>query len=152
MAKYKKIVGIEVDSIIKAAIDRACSQVGNVSELARRINVSLATPRMWMGEGVTRPVKTIPHATYERLYPLIRAHLPPGDARYLPQSKRPGSVAQAAAPVAAGVVGLSDTEQALIRLYRELSPIEQARQMVAMDEAVKESRQRHAPMSEAVSA
>ena len=53
------------------------------------------------------------------------------DAAWLPDvflllSQRPGVPAQAAAPVAPGVVGLSDAEQRLIAHYRAADPDDQA--------------------------
>jgi hypothetical protein len=85
MDKWKKILGVDLDDNLRKAIERAVLDSGNAAEFARKLGVSTALPRQWIGKNMTRPIKTIPESTYVRLYPHIREYLPPGDARYLPR-------------------------------------------------------------------
>jgi len=156
MDKSRKIFGVRIDDAVRKAIGAACVDIGNASELARKLGVSIVLPRQWLGQGVSRPIKTIPHATYERLHPLISAHLPPGDARYLPLSKRPGSPAAAAG--SAGERSIScphactDAERRIIQYYRDADPDDQNEIYALLRAASRRAKETPIPKSDAISA
>lgn len=91
-----KIFGVDVDEAVKTAIATAVEHAGSQRAFAASAGVTTSQPGKYLGTIKGSPAKTIPHDTYERLYPLIREWLP-SDPRYLPLSKRTGLVVPVAA-------------------------------------------------------
>lgn len=151
MNKDVKVFGVDIDDTVKAAIAKAVLRTGSQRQFALLVKVSAVVPGTWMGKG-KKTAKTIPHATYERLYPLIRAYLPPGDARYLPLSRR--GEGDAAAPVAAPacVVACNEAEKRVVAYYRDLDPEDQAETLLSLKRQAAEAREKSAPKPAAASA
>jgi hypothetical protein len=137
-----KVYGVNIDEAIKAAIAKAVSRHGSQTAIARQMGSAVSVVGQYMGTIKGRPTKTIPHAAYERLYPLIRAYLPSGDARYLPLSMR-GEGDQESA-------GYTEAEQRMIQNYRELDPDQQHDFYAAIRAAAQTVKAKDAPPRETV--
>lgn len=137
-----KVYGIDIDETVKAAIAKLVARHGSQRAVARLLDGSSSIIGQYMGTIKGRSTKTIPHSAYERLYPLIRAYLPSGDARYLPLSMR-GEGDQEH-------TGYTEAEQRMIQNYRELDPDQQHDFYAAIRAAAQTVKAKDAPEREAV--
>jgi hypothetical protein len=84
MRQYKKNIGVLLDEPVKRALSVAAQRADSIAALARKMGLPVGRVSLWLAPNPARPVKCIPMDTWAIVYPHIREHLPPGDARYHP--------------------------------------------------------------------
>ena len=143
---------MDVDNTVKVALSAAIARVGSQRAFAAAVGLSATSPGKYLGLTAHRPTVTIPHQTYERLYPYIKPDLPAGDPRYLPLSMRgPGLAVTATYPVPAyslreaaepyntdnRTLRLSEYERVLVLAFRRLPAEERAHYLTLVCAAAK---------------